>query len=165
MISIICGFISLYVPETLNRPLPNSVEDVVKWQRTLTDDEWKAVNQLNKKELNKIKKFFKCAKQNKLNMAKSQSAAENILLNKNDSNKSSLSLYFDNRKRIHVANGENNRKNTKSSTLPSLSTSSASSMSSKVSSKLTSNSNKTLLVSSAPSSPLSSVSKSINQIA
>ncbi len=40
-IAIICGFTGLYVPETLNRPLPNSIEDVLKWTRTLSKDEWK----------------------------------------------------------------------------------------------------------------------------
>lgn len=55
--SILCGLISLYVPETLNRPLPNSIEDVVSWPRTLSADEWKVVRKLNE---NEIKLIFKC---------------------------------------------------------------------------------------------------------
>lgn len=47
IISIICGVISLYIPETLNRPLPNSVSEVVKWPRSLTREEKKAVKELN----------------------------------------------------------------------------------------------------------------------
>ena len=61
IISVVCGFISLYVPETLNRPLPNSIEDVIKWPRTLTEEEWKAVDELNKKEFD-IEKVKKCLK-------------------------------------------------------------------------------------------------------
>ncbi len=59
-ISILCGLLSLYVPETLNRPLPNSIDDVVKWPRNLTRDEWHQVKELNKKEFNskKIKKLI-----------------------------------------------------------------------------------------------------------
>lgn len=56
-LSILCGLISLYVPETLNRPLPNSIEDVVKWPRSLNSDEWKVVRKLNDNEL---KLMFKC---------------------------------------------------------------------------------------------------------
>ena len=41
IISITCGIISLYVPETLNRPLPNSIDDVVKWPRSLSKEEKK----------------------------------------------------------------------------------------------------------------------------
>jgi len=63
IISVVCGFISLYVPETLNRPLPNSIEDVLKWPRTLTADEWKAVDELNRKEFN-MKKLKKCMRTN-----------------------------------------------------------------------------------------------------
>jgi len=61
LISVICGFISLYVPETLNRPLPNSIEDVLKWPRTLTPQEWKAVDELNRKEFD-FKKVKECLK-------------------------------------------------------------------------------------------------------
>ena len=62
IISVVCGFISLYVPETLNRPLPNSIEDVIKWPRTLTEEEWLAVDELNKKEfdMEKVKNYFNC---------------------------------------------------------------------------------------------------------
>ena len=54
IISITCGIISLYVPETLNRPLPNSIDDVVKWPRSLSKEEKKRVKKLNKEELLKI---------------------------------------------------------------------------------------------------------------
>lgn len=47
IISIICGVVSLYIPETLNRPLPNSVSEVVKWPRSLTREEKKAVKEMN----------------------------------------------------------------------------------------------------------------------
>lgn len=59
--SILCGIISLYVPETLNRPLPNSIEDVVKWPRNLTEEEWKVVEELNKIEFD----LFKVCKKRK----------------------------------------------------------------------------------------------------
>jgi len=70
IISVVCGFLALYVPETLNRPLPNSIEDVLKWPRTLTEEEWKAVDELNKKEFDvrKVKNFIKtkmCCKKQK----------------------------------------------------------------------------------------------------
>lgn len=55
--SMLCGIVSLYVPETLNRPLPNSVDDVVKWPRSLNPEEWKTVRRLNE---NEIKLLFKC---------------------------------------------------------------------------------------------------------
>jgi len=54
-VSIICGIIYLYLPETLNRSLPNNIEDVVKWPRTLSSEEWKAVKELNRNEMNKLK--------------------------------------------------------------------------------------------------------------
>jgi hypothetical protein len=67
VISITCGIISLYVPETLNRPLPNSIEDVVKWPRSLSKEEKKRVKKLNKEELNSIfKVFFSCCLKKKL---------------------------------------------------------------------------------------------------
>ena len=57
-ISIFCGILSLYVPETLNRPLPNSIEDVCKWPRSLTPEEWKVVRDINNAEFSfdKIKR-------------------------------------------------------------------------------------------------------------
>ena len=69
VISILCGVVSLYIPETLNRPLPNSIDDVVKWPRKLSKEESKMVKELNKKEFDFVKqkikfvlsKFFKCS--------------------------------------------------------------------------------------------------------
>ncbi len=55
LISIICGLISLYVPETLNRPLPYSVGDVVKWPRSLTSEEKYAVAEINRNDWNRFK--------------------------------------------------------------------------------------------------------------
>jgi hypothetical protein len=57
-ISIVCGILSLYVPETLNRPLPNSIDDVCRWPRDLTSDEWRIVKEINHNEFNieKIRK-------------------------------------------------------------------------------------------------------------
>jgi hypothetical protein len=49
-ISIVCGLCSLYVPETLNRPLPNSISDVVSWPRTLSDNERTEVNKVNREQ-------------------------------------------------------------------------------------------------------------------
>ena len=68
VISILCGIVSLYIPETLNRPLPNSIDDVVKWPKKLSKEESKIVKELNKKEFDFVKqkikfilsKFFKC---------------------------------------------------------------------------------------------------------
>jgi MFS family permease len=54
-VSIICGLVYLYLPETLNRSLPNSIEDVVKWPRTLSSEEWKAVKEMNRNEMNKLR--------------------------------------------------------------------------------------------------------------
>lgn len=70
IISISCGIISLYVPETLNRPLPNSIDDVVKWPRSLSKQEKKRVKKLNKEELNSIYRavFRSCL--NKLALSK-----------------------------------------------------------------------------------------------
>jgi len=65
-ISIICGLISFYVPETLNRPLPNSIDDVIKWPRTLTEQEKKIVDEMNIKELKKIKRVLTCCRENSL---------------------------------------------------------------------------------------------------
>ncbi|CAF1005000.1 unnamed protein product [Brachionus calyciflorus] len=62
-ISIFCGLISLYVPETLNRSLPNSIDDVLKWPRSLTKDEWKVVKEMNKKEFS-LTRVCKKSKQN-----------------------------------------------------------------------------------------------------
>lgn len=56
-LSMLCGIVSLYVPETLNRPLPNSVDDVCKWPRSLNHEERKTVRRLNDNEL---KLLFKC---------------------------------------------------------------------------------------------------------
>ena len=36
------------MPETLNRPLPNSIEDVLNWSRDLTPEEWRVVKQNSK---------------------------------------------------------------------------------------------------------------------
>jgi len=66
IISITCGIISLYVPETLNRPLPNSIDDVVKWPRSLSKEEKKRVKKLNKEELNSVfKMLFSCCLEKK----------------------------------------------------------------------------------------------------
>jgi hypothetical protein len=54
MISIVCGFICLYVPETLNRPMPNSIEDILKWSRDLTPEEWEFVKKNSKFNCNKF---------------------------------------------------------------------------------------------------------------
>ena len=54
VVSIICGYTCLYVPETLNRPLPNSVEDVLKWSRDLTPEEWKIVKENTKFNCEKL---------------------------------------------------------------------------------------------------------------
>lgn len=67
VIAILCGCVCLYVPETLNRPLPNSIEDVLKWPRGLTDEERKKARQLSQINCNifkNLKKFVsrkKCA--------------------------------------------------------------------------------------------------------
>ena len=49
------------MPETLNRPLPNSIEDVLKWSRTLSTEEWKEVrsdSSFNCNLFKKLKGFF-----------------------------------------------------------------------------------------------------------
>ena len=67
VISISCGIISLYVPETLNRPLPNSIDDIVKWPRSLSKEEKKVVHKLNREERNAvIKSIFSCCLKKKL---------------------------------------------------------------------------------------------------
>ena len=61
IISISCGIISLYVPETLNRPLPNSIDDIVKWPRSLSKQEKKRVKKLNKEEIRSVyRALFSC---------------------------------------------------------------------------------------------------------
>lgn len=63
LISISCGVVSLYVPETLNRPLPNSIEDIVKWPRSLSKQERKLVRKQNQREMNAvINQLIGCAK-------------------------------------------------------------------------------------------------------
>jgi hypothetical protein len=77
------------VPETLNRPLPNSVDDVVKWHRNLSTDEWKVVNELNKKELKKIKKIFKCCNTKECKQA-NQKICSNVIDKKSQKVKSNI---------------------------------------------------------------------------
>ena len=63
IISISCGVVSLYVPETLNRPLPNSIDDIVKWPRSLSKQEKKVVRKQNQREMNAvINQLIGCAK-------------------------------------------------------------------------------------------------------
>lgn len=57
VMSISCGLIALYVPETLNRPLPNSIDDVVHWSLSLSKEEKRKVRKLNNKE---FKAMFSC---------------------------------------------------------------------------------------------------------
>ncbi len=71
-ISIICGLISFYVPETLNRPLPNCIDDVVKWPRTLTEQEKKIIHEMNKNELKKVKRIITCCRQTSLKQHRSE---------------------------------------------------------------------------------------------
>ncbi len=52
---MIAGWSYLYLPETLNRPLPYSVDDVVNWPRSLTKEEKIEV----KKSLKPTKSFNK----------------------------------------------------------------------------------------------------------
>ena len=61
-IAIVCGFLSLYVPETLNRPLPNSIEDIIKWPRTLSSEEKNKIYELNRAEFRKVKNALLCKK-------------------------------------------------------------------------------------------------------
>lgn len=37
--SLIAAVLTLFLPETLNRPLPQSIEEVENWTRTLTKQE------------------------------------------------------------------------------------------------------------------------------
>jgi len=129
LISVICGFISLYVPETLNRPLPNSIEDVLKWPRTLTAEEWKAVDELNRKEFDykKVKECLKTKLCCKKITIKDQNSNEITTVKKRNVSQSMSSLLI-----IKVVNNNNDNnsqelvKLNKSCTLPlSLSSSSA----------------------------------------
>ncbi len=87
-ISIICGLISFYVPETLNRPLPNCIDDVVKWPRTLTEQEKKVVDEMNKKELKKIKRILTCCRESSLKQhySEKKSLKVNVLLSEKEQN-------------------------------------------------------------------------------
>ncbi len=106
-ISILCGVLSLYVPETLNRPLPNSIEDVCKWPRSLTPEEWRTVREINRNEFNidKIKqklchkrKSKSCKARNAtLNRKNRNSKAESLILetsNENSTNGDSKNIFF-----------------------------------------------------------------------
>jgi MFS family permease len=57
LMSMSCGLIALYVPETLNRPLPNSIDDVVHWSLSLSSEEKRQVRKLNSKE---FRALFAC---------------------------------------------------------------------------------------------------------
>lgn len=70
LISVLCGLLSLYVPETLNRPLPNSVDDVCKWPRSLTETEWQVVRDINKAEIDNIVNKLKAIGRKKMTETK-----------------------------------------------------------------------------------------------
>ena len=111
IISVVCGFISLYVPETLNRPLPNSIEDVLKWPRTLTEEEWKAVDELNKKEFDttKVKQFVKtkmCCRKRKSEESSKKNENQKETINVNILKSSSSSLLMPNNN-TSIINEEN----------------------------------------------------------
>ena len=46
----------MYVPETLNRPMPNSIEDILTWSRDLTPEEWELVKKNTKLNCDKFRK-------------------------------------------------------------------------------------------------------------
>jgi hypothetical protein len=136
IISITCGIISLYVPETLNRPLPNSIDDVVKWPRSLSKEEKKRVKKLNKEELNSViktlfscclekkklksfrslasKKAFRLVDREKKKRQTSQSVAfinADVLNELTNQQKSCSSILFELKKSQFIINGNNNSTN------------------------------------------------------
>jgi hypothetical protein len=52
------------VPETLNRPLPNSIEDVLKWPRHLTTDEKELIKETYKLDFKWLKRLKNCFTRN-----------------------------------------------------------------------------------------------------
>ena len=43
IVSIVTGLMALLLPETLDRPLPETIEEIETWQRTITPEEKEAI--------------------------------------------------------------------------------------------------------------------------
>jgi hypothetical protein len=116
-ISILCGILSLYVPETLNRPLPNSIDDVCKWPRSLTPEEWRIVREINRKEFNmdKIKRKLCPGRKKKRNTDSENSNNNNNLarngglLNRENSNSKTESLILETSNENNSTNGDSKK--------------------------------------------------------
>lgn len=146
VISISCGMISLYVPETLNRPLPNSIDDIVKWPRSLSKEEKRIVRKLNREERNTvINSIFRCCSKKKLkkipfvNKKERQQLKATTTFNiKNEllAQKNSSLLFETNLKKSQFINSNTEINIFESTTIPSLPSSSSSNSLSQSSSNL-----------------------------